>query len=111
MKKGEKETKTTKKVPASFSSEEREQRCINYAEKMAEEQLANGTASAQVQLHYLKLGSQKAKLETEKIKYETELVKAKTEALEAQKRSDELFAKAIRAFRGYQGVTEDGQDY
>lgn len=104
MKKGEIEKKSTKKVPPSSSPEEREQRCINYAEQMAEQQLANGTASAQIQLHYLKLGSQKAKLETEKLRHETELIKAKTLDLEAQKRSDELFEEAIQAFRGYSGI-------
>ena len=107
MKKGEKENKSNKKVPVSSSPEEREQRCINYAERMAEEQLANGTASAQVQLHYLKLGSQKAKYETEKIKYETELIKAKTADIEAQKKSDQLFEEAIKAFRGYSGIRDE----
>lgn len=109
MKKGENKTKSTRKVPVSSTPEEREQRCINYAERMAEEQLANGTASAQIQLHYLKLGSQKAKLETEKLKHETELIKAKTMDIEAQKRSDKLFEEAIAAFRGYSGHRNDDE--
>jgi hypothetical protein len=107
MKKGETEKKSSKKVPVSSSPEEREQRCINLAEKMAEEQLANGTASAQVQLHYLKLGSQKAKLETEKLRHETELIRAKTADIEAQKRSDQLFEEAIKAFKGYSGIRDE----
>lgn len=109
MKKGETEKKSSKKVPVSSSPEEREQRCINLAERMAEEQLANGTASAQVQLHYLKLGSQKAKLETEKLRHETELIRAKTADIEAQKRSDELFEEAIKAFRGYSGMRDNDE--
>lgn len=111
MKKGEKEEKSKRKTSPSMTPEESEQRCINYATSMAEEQLRNGTASSQVMIHFLKLGSAKAKLETEKLKHETELVKAKTESLESQRKSEELLDKAIKAFKGYAGEYDEDEQY
>jgi hypothetical protein len=70
---------------------------------LAEQQLANGTASAQVITHFLRLGTTKAKLEMEKIKHENELLGAKTEAIQAAARIEELYKEAIVAMRKYQG--------
>lgn len=82
----------------------RESQMIELADQLAERQLREGTASAQVITHYLKLGSSRERLEQEKLALETELVKAKTEAITNQARSEELFADAIKAMRSYQGV-------
>lgn len=76
---------------------------IHLADKLAEKQLREGSASAQVITHFLKLGSSREKLEQEKLALETELVKAKTEAISNQAKSEELFANAIIAMRSYQG--------
>lgn len=76
---------------------------INLADQLAERQLREGTASAQVITHYLKLGSSRERLEQEKLSLETELVKAKTEQIAGQQRQEELFAEAIKAMRAYQG--------
>lgn len=103
MKKETKEKTSATKLPTSRTIEESEQRCIAYSTKLAEEKLADGTASSQIIMHYLKLGSEKTKQEIEKLKYETELVRAKTEAVKAQQRSEELFADAIAAMRHYSG--------
>lgn len=78
---------------------------IDLADQLAERQLREGTASAQVITHYLKLGSSRERLEQHKLSLETELVKAKTEAVAGQQRQEELFAEAIKVMRAYQGGT------
>lgn len=90
---------------------------ISLADQLAERQLREGTASAQVITHYLKLGSSRERLEQEKLGLETELVKAKTEQIAAQQKSEEMFAKAIEAMSMYQGrgrpspVSYDEEEY
>jgi hypothetical protein len=76
---------------------------IELADQLAERQLREGTASAQVITHYLKLGSSRERLEQEKLVLETKLVQAKTDAIAGQARQEELFTKAITAMRAYQG--------
>lgn len=84
---------------------------IELADQLAERQLREGTASAQVITHYLKLGSSRERLEQQKLGLETELVKAKTDQIAGQQKQEELFAKAIKAMRAYQGgVTPDPLD-
>jgi hypothetical protein len=86
---------------------------IELADRLAERQLREGTASAQVITHYLKLGSSRERLEQEKISLEQELLRAKADQIAGQQRTEELFADAIRAMRTYQGepspVPMDGE--
>ena len=53
------------------------------AEKLAEEQLRNGTASSQIITHYLKLATVREQLEKENLKEDIKLKKAKTDAIES----------------------------
>lgn len=92
----------------ALTPEARENQLIALSERLAEKQLREGTATSQVIVHYLRLGSMREKLEREKLKHENELLEAKKEALESAKRSEELFNKAIAAFRSYRG--EDNGD-
>lgn len=107
MKKETQEKKGKDKLPASRTIEESEQKCIAYSTKLAEQKLADGTASSQIIMHYLKLGSEKTRLESEKLRYETELVKAKTELVKSQQRSEEMFEEAIKAMKHYSGNDDD----
>lgn len=90
-----------KRRPPAASPEAREKQLISLAVDLAEKQLAEGTASAQVITHYLKLGSMRERLERQKLEEENKLLRAKTEALESSKRVEELYAEAIRAFKSY----------
>jgi hypothetical protein len=85
---------------------------IDLADRLAERQLRDGSASAQVITHYLRLGSSHERLDQEKMKLEAKLLEAKTEQIAGQQRQEELFAKAILAMRSYQGepspVPDDG---
>jgi hypothetical protein len=104
-----------KRRPPATTPEARENQLITLAVDLAEEQLANGTASSQVITHFLKLGSTKEKIEKEILKEQKDLLKAKTEALRSAKRVEELYENALNAMRAYSGqeseiVEEDDYD-
>lgn len=94
-----------------MSPEARENQIIALAMDKAEERIRNGTASSQEIVHFLRLGTEKARLEKEKLAKENELLRAKTENLEMQKRSEELTEKVIRAMKEYNGIISDEEEY
>lgn len=83
---------------------------IAAAVDLAEKQLREGTASSQVITHFLKLGTEKYKKELKVLEKQEELMTAKAEAIKSAQRVEELYSKAIVAFRSYQGV-EDTDEY
>lgn len=91
----------------ALSPEGRENQLIALAVDLAEKQLLEGTASSQVIVHYLKLGTQKEKEEVEKLKRENELLIAKKEAYQSAKHVEELYSKAIEAMKSYSGNSDD----
>ena len=98
----EAEVKKPRRPPAT-TPEARENQLIAAAVDLAEKQINEGVASAQVITHYLKLGSSRERLEQEKIAVETELTKAKTENMASIERIEELYSAAIGAMRSYAG--------
>lgn len=104
--------KEKKKSRPALTAEGREKQMISMAVDCAEEQLRNGTASSQLIVHYLRLGSEKNRLEMEKLKEENKLLRAKTEAIQSIKSQEELYAAAIRAMRRYSGeqVEDEPED-
>lgn len=76
---------------------------ISLAYEVAEEQMRNRTASAQVITHYLRMGSPRERLEQERIRHENELLQAKVESMHSGKRMEEVYTKALNAMRRYQG--------
>ena len=92
-----------RRIRPALTPEARENQMISLAEDLAEKQLLEGTASAQVITHYLKLGTTKARLELEREKKEIEMIEAKTENLQSAKRMEELYAEALNAMRNYSG--------
>lgn len=99
-----------KKVRPALTPEARENQMIALAVDLAEKQLIEGTASAQVITHYLKLGATTARLEKEKLERENELLKAKTKALESVEKVEELYTNAINAMRIYGGYGNEESD-
>lgn len=99
--------------PPATTPEERENQLISAAVDLAEQQILNGTASAQVLTHYLKLGSSREKLEQLKLKNETELLITKKEMLDSEKRVEALIGEALEAMRAYSGhsPTNDEPEY
>lgn len=90
------------RAPA-MTAEEREDQLIALANDLAERQLLEGTASAQVIAHFLKLGCTKERLEKEKLQQENELLKAKTKSIQSDENRDALYREAIESMRTYQG--------
>lgn len=87
----------------ALTAEARENQMIALAEARAEQQLRDGTASSQVIVHYLKLGTAKERLEREKLERENELLRAKTEAMASAQRVEELYSNALAAMQIYSG--------
>ncbi len=93
-----------KRRPPALSLEDREIQLSARAMELAEERLMDGTASNQVILYYLKLGSAREQMERDKLRRENDLLQAKVKALEAATNNEELYAKAIMAMKSYQGT-------
>ena len=112
MKKTDKTPTSTssRKIRPALTPEAREDQLIALATNLVEKRLIEGTASSQETVHFLKLATTRARLEREKLELDNELTKAKTESIRAQKRSDELFAEAIRAFKTYSGNRSADED-
>jgi len=95
-------SKQSRRPPAT-TPEGRENQLIAKAVDLAEKQLTEGSASAQVITHYLKLGSSREKLEQERLANENSLLVAKREAMASAARVEELYEAAIGAMRAYAG--------
>lgn len=89
------------------SPQEWEDRLIGLSFELAEQQLIDGTASAQVQTHYLKLGSSRERLEQMRLAMEVELLEEKKEALAAEQRIEDLYQGVIDAMKSYRGFDPD----
>jgi len=96
------------------TSEGREAQLVALAMDVAEKQLREGTASAQVISQLLKLGSSREKLEQERLGGENRLLDAKIESIASAGRIEELYSEAIKAMRQYGGQEpvdeDDGYD-
>jgi hypothetical protein len=92
-----------RKIRPALSPEARENQLISLAVDAAEEQLLKKTASNQIIVHYLKLGSTKERIEKEILEKQKELIQAKTQSLQSAQRIEELYTNALDAMRKYSG--------
>lgn len=83
--------------------ESRENQLISIAVDLAERQMLEGTASAQVITHFLKLGSSRDRIERANLKEKNKLLKAQTEAIKSEKRMEQIYSEALEAMRAYGG--------
>lgn len=97
----------TRKPPRT--PQEQENLLIDLAQKRAEQQLLDGTASSQVITHYLKLGASRERLEQEKLRRETELLETKKQVIESAEAMDEKITAALEMFAVYSGRSVDEQ--
>ncbi len=105
--------KTTTELPRgrpATTPEEREEELINLAIDLAEKQLLEGTASTQVIVHYLKLGSTRGMTEQKMLEKKTELLTAQTESLNSSRRVEELYANAMKAMQRYSGMSDKDEE-
>ena len=102
-----KKQETQRTRPPARTPEGRENQLVDLAIDVAEKQLKDGTASAQVISHYLKLGSTRESLEQERLKRENELLRAKVAQLSDQQDIKALYQNALDAMRTYSGRDEE----
>lgn len=101
------EKKEKRSLPPARSPEARTNQLINLAFSLAEKKLRDGSASSQVITHFLELGTIREQLQNEKLRSDLKVAEAKIKHLESQSTSEELYAKAISAFRSYSGTPSD----
>lgn len=106
------QSKASRRPPAT-TPEARENQLVSLAFDLAEQQMRDGTASAQVITNFLRLGSSREKLEQERLRQENLLTQAKIESLAAAERVEELYKKALGAMSAYQGrePMEDSDEF
>jgi hypothetical protein len=94
------------------TDEGRESQLVSLAIDLAEKQLSEGTASAQVITHYLRLGSTRERLEQERLHRENALLSSKVELMASAQRVEELYSQALNAMRSYVGhELNSGDEY
>lgn len=98
-----------REAPAT-TPEARERQMVSYAVDLAEKQLREGTASAQVITHYLKLATSREQLEQERLSAQIALDQAKIESIQAAKNMEKAYLEAIEAMRRYSPGTSSGED-
>jgi len=97
------DNKPGRRRPPAKTPEARENQLVSLAVDLAERQLLDGTASAQVITHYLKLATEREKAEVARIKNDNRLTDAKIEQMASASRQEELYAQALSAMRAYSG--------
>jgi hypothetical protein len=97
--------------PPAKTLEGREDQLIAAAMDLVENRIAQGTASAQETVHFLRLGSVRNQLEQSKLKAENEMLGARVREMESRQSSEGLYAEALAAFKGYSGQDFIEEDY
>ena len=96
---------SSQKMRPALSPEARMNQLTSLAVDLVEQRLRDGTASSQETTTFLKYAANTREMELKNklLEAQAEMAIAKKEALQAQRRSDEMFEKAIKAFRRYSG--------
>lgn len=89
--------------PPAMTPQARENQLTALAMDLAERQLRDGTASAQVISHFLKQGAAETELKKENLALRNELLVAQTDQIASQKKVEELYEEALRAMKTYGG--------
>lgn len=77
---------------------------------LAEQQMAEGSASAMVITHFLKLKTKEQQLKEEKLRKENLLLEAKTDQISSSMKNEEMYKEALAAIRQYQGLEVHDED-
>lgn len=96
---------STQRAPV-LDQESRDNHMIAKVYNLVERQIEDGTASAGVITHFLKLGTAKAQLETKKLEVEARLAEAKIKNINAEESDRELSKNAMDALKQYRSSDE-----
>lgn len=108
---GDKKPNKPRRPPAT-TPDGREQQMVSLAFDLAQSQLEDGTASAQVITHFLKFGSSQNRLEQERLRKENLLLEARVKQISDSAQNSELYLEAIQMMKVYTGevMPEDDLD-
>lgn len=99
--------KSGRKIRPALTPEARENQLISLAMDRAEQMILDGTASSQIIVHFLKLGSTKERIEKEMLEKQKILIDAKTENLNSGNKIAEIYERALDAMRKYSGQSDE----
>lgn len=97
-------------APAT-TPEARENQLIGMAYDRAEQQIADGTASSQVLVHFLKLKSEREELEKERLRRQIAVLEAQREQYGSIEAQTQLYENALKAFSRYQGNDVEEEEF
>lgn len=106
---GRRKEDSLKSTPPALNPDSRENQMISLAQDLAEQRLRDGSASSQLVVHYLRLGTAKARLEKQLLTAQVDLAKAKTKSIKAEEERASTYKEVIAAMRSYgsSAVTPD----
>lgn len=90
--------------PPAKTLEGREEQLTAAVYNLVEQRVANGTASAQETVHFLRVGSTEKQAQIEKLKNDNALLQARVKELESKTSGEAMYADALAAFKGYAGL-------
>lgn len=99
-----------RKSRKATTPEARESQLTNLAFNLAEDQLRNGTASAMVITHFLKLQTVETKLKEEKLRKENNLLESRQKSEESSRNAETFYSEVLKAIKTYQGHGDDYED-
>lgn len=85
------------------SEEEEEKEACGYAMDLAKQWLKEGTAPAQIVLHFLKIQSQREQAELAKTQKEIELLEVKKKVIISEEEQEKKYQEVIKAISAYNG--------
>lgn len=98
--------KSERKTKAAISPEAKEKQLINLSMELAEKQLLDGTASASVITHFLKIGSSNYEKQIEALETQSRLYKARADALERDRHDASIAEEALNALKNYKSSND-----
>lgn len=98
--------KGARKRPPGATQKTVEDEMVNLAMELARKKMKDGSASPQIVVHFLRLGSLLAQVELKKAENETLLLEAKARAIDSSRDNNSLYLQAINAMRKYTGESD-----
>ncbi len=90
--------------PPARTIDGRNDQLIAAAFDLVERRIHEGTASAQETVHFLRMGSTRARLDEEKLRAENLVLETRVKEMEGRRSGEDMYNRALLAFRGYAGV-------
>lgn len=97
------EKKTPVAPKPATNPEAREKQLTSLAVNLAEKQLIDGTASAAVITHFLKIASSREVIEREILDKQSKLIEAKASSINKGREDENIAKEALEAMKNYKG--------